>query len=303
MESWSSRVGGGFAHKKHHVSCFSRWGCTWLAGVPVTFAFTVRRHLRETGTQSASPQTPCLVKENSSPALLAVIFNWEKSKGDCNSPCIFYLSLLCCHVFILPSAICPWKRVGWMDVIKSWVDMCRLHGLEMVDSLLFLNYFRRIPLTVKLSRTWALPETSSSLPQALSSPSRLICHWGLLALSWKCLLYLVGSSLPCLLVLWGALVQSTPRPLPRIQNHMDNGWNRSCCCCSVAKSRPALRPRALQHARLLCPPLSPFLSVSCPLSQWCYLTICFSATPFSSCPQSFPASGSFPMSFLFASGG
>ena len=43
-------------------------------------------------------------------------------------------------------------------------------------------------------------------------------------------------------------------------------------------------------------------SSSCPLSQWCYLTLSSSATLFS-CPQSFPASGSFPMSWLFASGG
>ena len=44
-------------------------------------------------------------------------------------------------------------------------------------------------------------------------------------------------------------------------------------------------------------------SNSCPLSLWCYLIILSSAAPFSSCPQSFPASGSFPVSQLFASGG
>ena len=60
----------------------------------------------------------------------------------------------------------------------------------------------------------------------------------------------------------------------------------------------------LQHTRLLCPVLSPRVcSNSCPLSWWCYLTTSFSVTLFSSCPQSFPASGSFPMSWLFASGG
>ena len=55
----------------------------------------------------------------------------------------------------------------------------------------------------------------------------------------------------------------------------------------------------LQHARLLCPSLSPGVcSHSCPLSQWCYLTISSSVTLFCSSLQSFPASGSFPMSQL-----
>jgi len=55
--------------------------------------------------------------------------------------------------------------------------------------------------------------------------------------------------------------------------------------------------------RLFCPLLSPRVcSNSYPLSGWCYLTISSSATPFSFCLQSFPASGSFPMSELFTSG-
>ena len=65
-----------------------------------------------------------------------------------------------------------------------------------------------------------------------------------------------------------------------------------------------LQPHGLQHARLPCRSLSPGVcSNSCPLSQWCYLTISSSAAPFSFCLQSFPASGSFPMSQLLASGG
>ena len=72
-------------------------------------------------------------------------------------------------------------------------------------------------------------------------------------------------------------------------------------CCSVVSS--CLPPHGLQHARLLCPSPSPgACSNSCPLSQWCHPTISSSVTPFS-CPQSFPASGSFPVSWLFASGG
>ena len=62
--------------------------------------------------------------------------------------------------------------------------------------------------------------------------------------------------------------------------------------------------RGLEHARLLCPPRSPGVcSDSCLLSQWCYLTISSSATPFSFWLQSFPASGSFPVSQFFTSGG
>ena len=65
----------------------------------------------------------------------------------------------------------------------------------------------------------------------------------------------------------------------------------------------SLQPHGLQHTRLPCPSPSPGVcSDSCPLSQWYHPTISFSVTPFSSCPQSFPASGSLPMSQLFALG-
>ena len=66
----------------------------------------------------------------------------------------------------------------------------------------------------------------------------------------------------------------------------------------------SLRPHGLQHARLPCPlPTPGACSNSCPLNRWCHPTILSSVVPFSSCPQSFPASGSFPMSQFFASGG
>ena len=66
----------------------------------------------------------------------------------------------------------------------------------------------------------------------------------------------------------------------------------------------SLPPHRLQHGRLPCPSLSPGVcSNLCPLSQWCHPTISYSVTSFSSCPQSFPASGSFPVIQLFASGG
>ena len=76
-------------------------------------------------------------------------------------------------------------------------------------------------------------------------------------------------------------------------------------CCSVTQSCPALcnpvdcsTPAfpVLHHLSRVC-------SNSCPLSLWCHPAISSSVIPFSSCPQSFPASGSFPLSQFFASGG
>ena len=66
----------------------------------------------------------------------------------------------------------------------------------------------------------------------------------------------------------------------------------------------SLWPHGLQHARLPCPSLSPGIcSNSCPLRARCHLIISSSVARFSSCPQSFPASGSFPINRFFASGG
>ena len=65
-----------------------------------------------------------------------------------------------------------------------------------------------------------------------------------------------------------------------------------------------LQPHGPQHTRLPYPlPAPRIYSNSCLLSQWCHPAISSSVIPFSSCPQSFPASGSFPMSCLLASGG
>ena len=66
----------------------------------------------------------------------------------------------------------------------------------------------------------------------------------------------------------------------------------------------SLWPHELQHTRLLCPsPTAGVYPNPCPLSRWCHPTISSSVIPYSSCPQSFPTSGSFQMSQLFASGG
>ena len=85
--------------------------------------------------------------------------------------------------------------------------------------------------------------------------------------------------------------------IPKLHPSENSDWD---CCCIVSDS---LWPRGLQHTRLPCPPLSPgACSNSCQLSQWCHPIISSSVVPFS-CLQSFPASGSFPMSQFFASGG
>ena len=66
----------------------------------------------------------------------------------------------------------------------------------------------------------------------------------------------------------------------------------------------SLQPHEPQHARSPCPSPTPGVYPSrCPSSWWCHPTISSSVIPFSSSPQSFPASESFPMSQLFASGG
>ena len=84
-------------------------------------------------------------------------------------------------------------------------------------------------------------------------------------------------------------------------------WNIRVICsvqfsCSIVSD--SLWPHELQHARPPCP--SPTLGVhsdSRPSSQWCHPAISSSVLPFSSCPQSLPASESFPMSQLFTWGG
>ena len=66
----------------------------------------------------------------------------------------------------------------------------------------------------------------------------------------------------------------------------------------------SLRPHEPQYARPPCPsPTAEVYPNPCPLNQWCHPTISSSVIPFSSCPQSFPGSGSLQMSQLFTSGG
>ena len=78
---------------------------------------------------------------------------------------------------------------------------------------------------------------------------------------------------------------STDQVMETMESHPNSEFE--VCCC--------VGPCGLQHARLPGPSPSPRVcSNSCPLSQWCHPTISYSVAPFSSCPQSIPASGSFP---------
>ena len=94
---------------------------------------------------------------------------------------------------------------------------------------------------------------------------------------------------------------------PRGSRREVQEWG-SICISSVKFSRSvvsdSLRPQELQHARPPCPSPTPGVhSNSCPSSRWCYPAISSSVVPLSSCPQSLPASGSFPVSQLFTWGG
>ena len=93
-------------------------------------------------------------------------------------------------------------------------------------------------------------------------------------------------------------ISKTHGPWEKLLVHSQSSVQFSCSVVS-----DSLRPRESQHARPPCPSPTPRVhSNSCPSSQWCHPAISSSVIS-SSCPQSLPASGSFPMSQLFAWGG
>ena len=121
------------------------------------------------------------------------------------------------------------------------------------------------------------------LPQHTETPV-ISCCSAILPAVWRVAAYLHQACRPAL---------AWQRVLPSI-----------CCCSSVTKSCPTFCDPRVAALQPLCPLLShEVCSRSWPLSQWCYLTISSSVIPFSFHFQSFPASGSFPMSCPFALGG
>ena len=100
------------------------------------------------------------------------------------------------------------------------------------------------------------------------------------------------------------IIELLPPLGPRILDCSNSTVQFSSVQFSNSVVSDSLRPHELQQARPPCPsPIPGVHSDSWPSSQWCHPAISSSAIPFSSCPQSLPASESFPMSQLFASGG
>ena len=131
-----------------------------------------------------------------------------------------------------------------------------------------------------------LSERSSCLPMSFNLANT----------SWECTPW-VG----CLVMIWKKVMSWAESLSPGTCCVRSGGHAWQYFGCSVSHSHPA---PSLQHAGLPCLSLSPRVcSNSCPLSQWCLPIISSSVTSFFSCPQSFPASGVFPVSWLFTSGG
>ena len=105
---------------------------------------------------------------------------------------------------------------------------------------------------------------------------------------------------------WGTLAPSSAlwRPLRMLLSAPNKGSSVQFSLVQSLSHVQFFATHEPLHARPPCPsPTTRVYSNSCPLSRWCHPTISSSVVPFSSCPQSFPASGSFQMSQLFASGG
>ena len=110
----------------------------------------------------------------------------------------------------------------------------------------------------------------------------------------------LGLTLSFWLAVWGTCClrdSQESSPAPQFESITGELSVQSSLCDSLWPHRP-------QHTRPLCPSPTPGVYPnSCPLSRWCHPTISSSAIPFSFCPQSFPASGSFQMNQLCASSG
>ena len=105
-------------------------------------------------------------------------------------------------------------------------------------------------------------------------------------------------------IYWERTPSEPKKNVNLIQSGWDNGVREFSVQFSPSVMSDSLQPHGLQHPRPTCPSTTPGVySNSCALSQWCHPAISSSVVPFSSCLQSFWASGSFQMSQFFTSGG
>ena len=192
----------------------------------------------------------------------------------------------------------------WIWIWSSWA--CLLSSFMIPPPLPFFSLFSIFNLHL-------LP------PSLLYSPylflKSYICLWMIQPL------FLFLWDLKFLSILFCVCVLGVGEGIQRRKHWYNLGFRRSGCVSiqpslpalsikdsvqfsSVVQLCPTLWTHELQHARPCCPwPTPGVYSNSCPSSRWCHPAISSSVVPFSSCPQSLPASGSFPMSQLFTSGG
>ena len=168
------------------------------------------------------------------------------------------------------------------------------------------------PAKLNVFITWPSKERSSTwsdfihVPCVLGKNVHYRFFFSFIFISWR-LITLQYCSVFCHTLIWishgfTCVSHNEPPSHPPSPSHPFLHIHSVQFSCSVVSD--SLQPHESQHARPPCPSPTPGVySNSRPLSQWCYPAVSSSVIPFSSCPQSLPASGSFPMSQLFASGG
>ena len=174
--------------------------------------------------------------------------------------------------------------------IQQWqAEQCNTKCTESLTMLLYFAQGRNNSYRLRWNRIWGWVSSGKSKGEKSISEE--------IKMQRRCLSISKDS---------GQQQSSKLRSLPCCQD--DKGNTGFVPSSSVQFSHSvvsnSLQPHGLQYARLPCPsPSHRACSNSCPLSQWCHPTISSSVTSFSSYPQSFPASESFPMSWLFILGG
>ena len=190
-----------------------------------------------------------------------------------------------CHVPSTPAGQLLLRNLAWKQNWKAFGVTEKPHSERVVSELQSLEWGY-----ISIYDVFETLQTSHS--------------WN--SILWKAKWHRAGVS-PISLIQWSIqfIIKSTSPP-PKY--NLKTPIILYSHCLSVQFSHSvvsySLRPHELQHARPPCPSPNPGVHPNpCPSSQWCHTTISSSVIPFSSCPQSFPASGSFPMSQLFPSGG